>query len=145
MPDRAGGDTVANMKKQLAKWLGVDRQSPYVRNYFYAANMRASIYMSIVIIVLEVWMIIRMTRKIFREHLQSKFWHLVDSYYANYLILLSAGLLMLTMAVRFVSGRQRVRWLGLIAPVLSAPVCVFEVWMISKYNPDKISRYELQN
>ncbi|MBQ8920535.1 MAG: EAL domain-containing protein [Oscillospiraceae bacterium] len=52
---------------------------------------------------------------------------------------------MLTMAVRFVTGKQWVRWIGLLAAVFSAPVCVFEVWMISKYKPGAVDSHELQN
>ena len=136
---------MAKIRRMLAHWLGLERQSPYVRNYFYAANMRASIYMAVVVIVLEIWMIIRMTRTIFEKHLQSSFWHIVDSYYTNYFILLSAGLLMLTMAVRFVSGKLWVRWIGLLAAAFSAPVCVFEVWKITQYSPASGDPHELKN
>ena len=47
--------------KQIA---GVDKHSEYVDNYMYATNMRASIYMSLLVIVLEIWMIIRLTKTI---------------------------------------------------------------------------------
>ena len=55
--------------KKVLKWLsdglGFEKQSKYVNEYFFRANMRASIYMSVVVIVLEIWMIIRMTNTIF--------------------------------------------------------------------------------
>ena len=47
--------------------LGLEKHSDYVRDYFDNVNMRKCIYMSTVIIVLELWMIIRLTRKIFKD------------------------------------------------------------------------------
>ena len=86
---------VAAMRKvgdTLLRWLGLNKQSDYVREYFYATNMRASIYMSVVVIVLELWMIERMTMTIITKHLQSQFWDLTEKYYANYFLLLASGI-----------------------------------------------------
>ena len=44
--------------KRIRRYLGLEKRSEYVNNYFARANFRSSIYMSIVIIVLELWMII---------------------------------------------------------------------------------------
>ena len=134
------------LKNLLMKWLGLERQSPYVRDYFYRANLRASIYMSIIVIVLEIWMIVRMTRTVITNHLTGKaFWHVVDSYYANYFILISAGILMLLLAVRFFTGKKWIRWLGILPILFAVPVCIFEVRMISQYDSAVISDRELKN
>lgn len=61
--------------KAILNGLGFEKNSKYVRDYFFTTNMRASIYMSLVVIVLEVWMIIRMTVTIFRDNLQSNMMH----------------------------------------------------------------------
>ena len=42
---------------------GIRKQSKYVKNYLNEANMRSAIFMSFVIFVLEVWLVIRQTRK----------------------------------------------------------------------------------
>ena len=49
---------------KLMQWLGIEKQSKYVRDYFYKYNIRSSIYMSVVVIALEVWMVIRMIRTV---------------------------------------------------------------------------------
>ena len=44
--------------KQVYKWLGLEKRDDFVNEYFAVANFRASLYMSVVIIVLEGWMIL---------------------------------------------------------------------------------------
>lgn len=133
------------MGSRIMRWLGLDKQSQYVRDYFYTTNMRASIYMSVVVIVLEVWMILRMTKTIIRDHLQEQFWHITEKYYSNYFLLLSAGILMLLFAVRYLTGKKWVRFISPLVIAMSAAVCVFEVWMISKYDSATVTRDQLSN
>ena len=109
----------------VLKSLGIEKQSAYVRDYFDNVNMRKSIYMSAVIIVLEIWMIIRMTRMIFREHLQSNFMHFFEKYYSNYLILLFMGCIMLLCAVRFLKGKSRNRTIIIVTKWLFMVVCIY--------------------
>ena len=116
------------MGNTLLKWLGLDKQSPYVKNYFFHTNMRASIYMSVVVIVLELWMIVRMTRTIFVDAITGDaFWKIVDKYYTNYFVLLGSGILMLLYAVRFLRGKPWTSWLSLLTVGLSGAVCVYEI------------------
>ena len=42
---------------------GIRRNSKYVNNYINEANIRSSIYMAFIVIVLEIWMIIRNVNK----------------------------------------------------------------------------------
>ena len=95
--------------------------------------MKASIYMSVIVIILELWMIVRMTRTIFENHLQSKFWILTERYYSNYVLLLSSALLMLLYAVRALYDRRKHRWLAMLVIGLCSAVAAFEVWMIMEY------------
>ncbi len=136
---------MAKFGDTLKKWIGIDKQTDYVREYFYMTNMRASIYMSVVVIVLELWMIERMTLSIFTDHLQPVFWSLVEKYYTNYFLLLSSGILMLLYAVRALYKKHKVRWLGIISIVLSAAVCVYEVSMLIKYPRSEKTVSDLQN
>ena len=46
------------MREKIKRWLGLDKTSDYVERYFEDSNARASIYMSVIIVVLEGWMII---------------------------------------------------------------------------------------
>ena len=49
--------------KKIGNWFvhlfGFNKNSKYVSSYLNTANMRSGIYMSAVIVVLEIWMIIR--------------------------------------------------------------------------------------
>ena len=111
--------------KALLRGLGFDKQSRYVHDYFYMTNMRASIYMSIVVIVLEIWMIIRMTIQIFHYNLQSKFAHYFEKYYANYFVLLASGVLMLIFAVRYIKGKTKDRAVGYVIKWVFTFVCIY--------------------
>ena len=110
--------------KVLLQGLGFEKQSKYVSDYFYRTNMRASIYMSIVVIVLEVWMIIRMTKTIFENHLQSKFGHYFEKYYSNYLVLLASGIIMLIYAMRYMKGKKTDRAVGFLIKWVFTFVCI---------------------
>ena len=119
---------------KLMQWLGIEKQSKYVRDYFYKYNIRSSIYMSVVVIALEVWMVIRMIRTVVTNHMTGDvFWGVVDKYFMNYFILLSAGILMLLYALRFTRGWQKSRWAALFVAALSLLVCVYEIHMLSTH------------
>ena len=136
---------VRQMGTRLKSWLGLDKQSDYVREYFYKTNMRASIYMSVVVIVLELWMIIRMTRTIIEGNLQAQFWHLTEKYYSNYFLLLSSGILMLLFAVRALYDHRKCRFAAIAVIIMSAAVCLFEVKMLKEYSPQTKTFSDLQN
>ena len=111
--------------KALLRGLGFEKQSRYVHDYFYMTNMRASIYMSIVVIVLEIWMIIRMTMQIINYNLQSNFAHYFEKYYSNYLVLLASGVLMLFFAVRYIKVKTKDRAIGYIIKWVFTFVCIY--------------------
>jgi len=111
--------------RAILNGLGFEKQSKYVRDYFYTTNMRASIYMSIVVIVLEVWMIIRMTVTIFRDNLQSNMIHYIEKYYINYFILTFTGVIMLFFAVRFMRGKKDKRYLCTVVKWIFTLVCIY--------------------
>lgn len=133
------------MGKRVKSWLGLDEQSEYVKKYFYDTNMRASIYMSVVVIVLELWMIVRMTRTIIEGHLQSRFWVLTEKYYSNYFLLLSSGILMLLFAVRALYDHRKCRFAAVAVIIMCGAVCLFELKMLREYHPDVKTYSDLQN
>jgi len=107
--------------------------------------MRASIYMSVVVIVLEIWMIIRMIRTIFEKNLQSQFWNLTEKYFSNYFLLLSSGVLMLLFAVRALYDKRKHRWLAVLVILMCSAVAVFEIWMLTKYPGSNKKNIDLLN
>ncbi|MCR5690755.1 MAG: EAL domain-containing protein [Eubacterium sp.] len=70
------------MSKKIRRWLGIEKRSPYVDLYFDMANFRSSIYMSVVVLVLELWMIISLAQRWFSgDSSRTVAWyirHLVD-------------------------------------------------------------------
>ena len=111
--------------KAILNGLGFEKNSKYVRDYFFTTNMRASIYMSLVVIVLEVWMIIRMTVTIFRDNLQSNMMHYIEKYYVNYFILTFTGIIMLILALRFMRGKKDNRYLCTVVKWVFTLVCIY--------------------
>lgn len=96
------------MLDKIKDFLGLEKQSTHVKNYCYEANIRASIYMSLVVIVLEIWMIIRRIRKEIKIYYDPS--HGFDYYFErfkNYTILLIAGICVFTYAIAFFKGKTK--------------------------------------
>ncbi|MBR2088719.1 MAG: diguanylate cyclase, partial [Oscillospiraceae bacterium] len=114
------------MGKTILKWLGLDRQSQYVKDYFFMTNMRKSIYMSIIVVVLEVWMIIRMTHQWFTGQLAGKpFSYYFQNYYVYYILLLTTGIFMLVTAVLYLKGKLKKHWFGVAVKWAFALICLY--------------------
>ena len=88
------------MKEYIKRVLGLEKQSDYVINYFNAANIRSSIYMSVVVVALEIWMILSLTKHVITSGKpRTAAW--LASHYGWYVVLLVAGLLVLIYGIRF--------------------------------------------
>ena len=92
--------------KKLLTILGLQRNSPYIRDFFFTENMKSGVYMSVITIVLEAWMIIRLVVKIFTNNLQSQIGHLFKAYFSNYLILISMAIITLVFTVRYLRTKK---------------------------------------
>ena len=109
--------------KKLVRWirteLGLYRNSKYETQYLNETNIRTAIYMSIVVISLEIWMLIRYVDK--RPGLT--FLEYFDGW-TNYLILLSSAAISLTFAIRFrvrENAEERKKSIaGIVVGILSA-------------------------
>ena len=78
------------MLEALKKWTGLTRDSAYVNDEFDFENMRTSLYMSCVIIALEIWMIFSAIEGVITgERLRSSKWLL--SHVALYLLLIAVA------------------------------------------------------
>ena len=88
----------------IRKELGLHRHTKYETQYINETNIRTAIYMAVVVIALEIWMLIRYVDK--RPGLT--FMKYFDGW-TNYLILLSSAWIILTLAISFKckeSGRK---------------------------------------
>lgn len=113
------------LKRAILRGFGLEKHSEYVSDYFYDANMKASIYMSIVVIVLEVWMIVRTTVTLIRKDMMDKFGLYFEKYYINYIILLTAGVIMFVFALRYVLGKTDRKWLGILIKWAFSAICIY--------------------
>ena len=110
------------MLKQLKKWFGLEKQSEYVENFLFRSNINAVIYMAIVVILLEVWMIERLTKIVLKSWPRSFDW--LFSHYRNYVILLCAGIVTLIYAIRYIRGKTSNQRLGRIILWSFSAVCI---------------------
>ena len=55
--------TLSKLWNGFLNIFGIQKNSKYVKNYLNEANMRSGIFMAFVIFVLEIWLVIRQTRK----------------------------------------------------------------------------------
>lgn len=117
----------------LLHGLGFYRNSPYVANYQREANVQSSIYMSVVIIVLEIWMLIRniqlnvLTGKCTSVQMFFQFTR-------NYWILLGVGLATLIYAILFLNGKlKRLRNISDLWITAFAGICLY-FGMLTSFN-----------
>lgn len=100
------------MFKKILEAFGLNKNGEFVRGYFYHENMKSSIYMSVIIIVLEAWMIIRLTKIIIRDHLQDNLAYYFENYYSNYIVLIVSAIVMLIFSVLTLKGKLKARKTG---------------------------------
>ena len=124
---------------KFKKAVGLERPSRYVSDYFYASNMRSGAYLAGISTALEIWMILRLVRKIITGVVpMSSFWSVTEKYLANYVILLGYALLMLLYVMRFGKSRLRLRWLTAVSAASGAAVICFEVWWLYGHPPGSV-------
>ena len=91
-----------NFIKWIRYELGLYKNTDYEKQYLYETNFKTAIYMTFIIICLEIWMIIRYINKrpgrTFLEYFDGE---------TNYLILLSASLIILLFATRYLHDYKR--------------------------------------
>ena len=86
--------------KKLLHWLGIEKRSEYVDEYFTVANFKSSIYMSIVIIVLEAWMLISLFYRWFSgDDSRTDEWYVQHMVW--YLVFLATAITMIFLSVRY--------------------------------------------
>ncbi len=92
------------MKEKLKKWLGIGDVSPYVQSYFDSSNIRASLYMSIMMVALETWMIISLLGFLANgDTTISVNWIVIQI--VTFLLLFFSGLLTLKTSEDYIKGK----------------------------------------
>mgnify|MGYP002862079409 CR=1 FL=1 len=111
--------------ESLMHGLGFYHDTPYVSDYQREANVRSTIYMSVVIIVLEIWMLIRNVKLNVLTGKCTSFGMFLQ-YTKNYWILLFVGLATLIYGLVFLKSRRKgLRKISDIWITLFAGICLY--------------------
>ena len=113
--------------KKLLHWLGIEKRSEYVDEYFTIANFRSSIYMSIVIIVLEAWMLISLFYRWFSgDDSRTNEWYVQHMVW--YLIFLGTAIVMIFLSVRYlrqIASRTLGKFWGTLVMIVFSGIAVY--------------------
>ena len=124
------------MKKILltfANIFGIPHNSKYVKKYLNKANMRSGIFMSAIIVILEIWLVIRQFHKYIIPQLQggAQFFQSVFTNTSNFWLLMSFGVAMFFYCIYYTDERKR-KWVfwtaigGAIASIIFVCFIPFE-------------------
>lgn len=93
--------------KRFRTWCGLVRQSDFVKDFIHSGNMRAAIYMSALVVVLEAWMILSLAQSIADKAAAGTPRDLpwIIAHGAWYVVLLGMALAVLINAIRFARGK----------------------------------------
>ncbi|WP_318661769.1 EAL domain-containing protein [Treponema sp.] len=108
---------------RVKQFLGIEHYSSYVEDYFELSNVRSSIYLSCVIISLELWMIISaVVRHLSGSSRRTPEW--LFKHLTSYVVLLAAGLIMLIYALLYIKNKKRVKKAGGIIYALFSVIAI---------------------
>lgn len=92
------------MKDKLKKWLGIGDTSPYVQAYFDSSNIKASVYMSIIVVALETFMIVNLLGILSSEEVSERpIW--IITHLITFVFLFLTGLLTLKTSEDYLNGK----------------------------------------
>ena len=88
---------------------GLRKKSKYVKNYLNEANMRSAIFMSVVIFVLEIWLVLRQTHKYVIPQLADpnntlNWFETIFSNTSLYFLMMSFGAAMLWYSIQYINN-----------------------------------------
>ncbi|MCR4923643.1 MAG: GGDEF domain-containing phosphodiesterase [Lachnospiraceae bacterium] len=95
------------MWERIKKWSGISLNSKYVKDYFEESNIRASIYMASVVILLECAMIIRTLVKYIILSDTTRSFHWILMHFYSYFVLLTAALVLLFFSSSYLKGKSK--------------------------------------
>ncbi|MBO4508916.1 MAG: EAL domain-containing protein [Spirochaetaceae bacterium] len=118
-----------SMKDKLKKFLGLEKYSSYINKYFDSSNIRSAVYVSSVIIVLEITMIlITIIRQQIESTRRSTEWFI--QHFTMYVLLLAVALVLFIYSIRHIKkiSTNRVKW-EIIRYLFSAVAIVFGIYI----------------
>ena len=126
------------IKDFLLNIFGFRRNNKYVKQYLTDANIKSSIYMSFIVIILEIWMIFRQEKKYIRPNwnsnsFDSKF-DLIFSYTSLYFLFIMSSAAMVIFAINYV--RKSKSKTSFVLNIVMGSLCVLWILLLI---PEKIT------
>ena len=87
--------------EKFLRMMGLKKEDDYIVRYFEHANVRSSIYMTVIVIILEVWMILRTLIKYVILSDKTRDLHWIVSHFSSYFLLLGSAAAVLVFSVKY--------------------------------------------
>ncbi|MCQ2504450.1 MAG: EAL domain-containing protein [Saccharofermentans sp.] len=95
------------MKDKIKRLLGLDASSEYIERYFEASNAKASIFMSVIIILLEGWLIINLMYRLMFDPSFDRSSSWITAHFLSYIAVLASGCVALIYADKYRRGKVK--------------------------------------
>ncbi|MCR5784208.1 MAG: GGDEF domain-containing phosphodiesterase [Eubacterium sp.] len=110
--------------KRILHFFGLEKRGKNVDAFLDTANFRSSIYMSLLVIVLELWMIISLAVRYFSgDTSRSTSWYISHLFW--YVLFLSTACCMLTFSVMYLKGKTKNTVLGKVIMMIFSAVSLY--------------------
>ena len=111
------------MKSKLKTILGIEHYSPYMKDYFDKSNAQSSIIVSIIISILEIWMIIStLVNHITGIKVRTAEWLL--AHLTSYIILLTGAIVLLVYSIKVLKEKKHNRIFGKVLTAFFSALCI---------------------
>lgn len=112
------------MWERIKNWLGFNKHTDYVSKYLERANFKTSIYMSVVVMVLELWMLIRtFILYVVMEDRTNDFKWIIQHVY-SYCILFTGAFILFIFSVKYVRHKTDNGRLGLAILIMFSIIAI---------------------
>ena len=116
------------MLKTLMEWVvdlfGFKKNSKYVSRYNREATIASGVYMSSVVVILEIWMILRYIKRYVFEAQEAADFATVMKYTRNFWFLLAVGIAVLVYALLCLRGKIKQNFVSDIVMIVFSGICV---------------------
>ena len=131
----------------ICRLLGFNKKSKYVNKHINEANIRSSIYMSTIIIILEIWMIIRSTNKYVIDAMKTTSWFDAQFTYTSLFILfIIASGAMLIFAISYLRNKFVETTKGKIfAFVGSSLLILYSLFIFKELDGPNFDKWDVSN
>ena len=104
-------DRILSFLRKIKRKLPGFNYSSYVKDYLFRANVTSCIYLSVVVCILEIWMLFNIIiGAVFKDGHRSFIW--IIQHTSSYIVLLVTAIIMLIYSIGYLNGKIRNQKLG---------------------------------